>query len=188
MGGRQLTSSPTIGSASGRQIRHITTTPTLGLVDQRFTTGSLRPQQLERFLEATSYDKYRGQVFLGLDLRAWRPAEGDLRRLYLKNCDLSRVDLSGADMRESNLSLSSLVGANMKDTDLSGSDLEGADFTGANLSGADLSGTALSATRFDGAIVDGASFEGGWGLVEAEHAYLVGQGAAVASFLRGQDE
>ena len=144
--------------------------------DQRFTSGSLRPSQLKRFLVAASYDKYRGKVLLGLDLRSWQPASRDLRRLYLKNCDLGRLDLSGFDLRESNLSLSNLVGANLSHTNLSGSDLEGADFTEANLSGADLRGTALSATRFDNAIVDGARFEGAWGLVETQQAYLAGRG------------
>lgn len=156
--------------------------------DQRFVTGSLRPEQLERFLTAINYDKYRGRVLLGLDLRAWSPAAHDLRRLYLKNCNLSGVDLSGSDLRGANLSLSSLVSANLNKVDLSGSDLEGADFTGADLSGAGLRGCALSATRFDGATVDGASFEASWGLVEGQDAYLVGQGATVPSFLRGRDD
>jgi hypothetical protein len=156
--------------------------------DERFTSGSLRPQQLERFLSATNYDKYRGRVMLGLDLREWSPADRDLRRLYLKNCNLSGVDLSGSDMRGSNLSLSSLVGANMKDVDLSESDLEGTDFTAANLSGADMRETALSATRFDDATVAGARFESSWGLVEAQHAYLVGQGVAVTDLSKGQDD
>ncbi len=143
--------------------------------DERFTTGSLRPGQLDRFL-ARTYDKYRGRVMLGLDLKEWRPATKELARLYLKNCDLSGVDLSGADLKASNLSLSSLRGANLAGADLAGSDLEGADFTGADLSGANLAGTALSATRFDGAVVDGAAFEGSWGLVESQQRYLEDQG------------
>ncbi|MFQ5522389.1 MAG: pentapeptide repeat-containing protein [Acidimicrobiia bacterium] len=144
--------------------------------DQRFTTGSIRPQQLERFLNAPSYDKYRGRVMLGLDLRRWRPASRDLSRLYLKNCDLRGVDLSGADLAESNLSLSNLSGASLAGADLSGSDLEGADFSGADLRGADLSGTALTATRFDGALVEKANFSGAWGLVESQQRYLTVQG------------
>lgn len=144
--------------------------------DQRFTTGSLRPQQLERFLAAGSYDKYRGLVFLGLDLRDWRPASDDLRRLYLKNCDLRGVDLSGVDLRGCNLSLSDLSGADLSGADISGSDLEGANFTGANLSRADLTGTALSAARFDRAQVTGARFEESWGLVEDQQRILRSQG------------
>lgn len=140
--------------------------------DQRFTTGSLRPGQLARFLEAENYDKYRGRVMLGLDLRAWTPGSRDLSRLYLKSCDLRGVDLRGADLHASNLSLSDLSGADLQGADLSGSDLEGANFAGANLTGADLSGTALSATRFGGASVTGARFDGSWGLLESEQTYL----------------
>lgn len=144
--------------------------------DERFVTGSLRPEQLDRFRDTASYDKYRGRVMIGLDLREWHPASRDLRRLYLKNCDLEGVDLGSADLRESNLSLSSLRGANLVDADLSGSDLEGVDFTGADLTDADLSGCALSAARFEGAVVDRATFEGAWGLVESEVFYLRSRG------------
>jgi uncharacterized protein YjbI with pentapeptide repeats len=144
--------------------------------DQRFTTGSLRPEQLERFKEAANLDKYRGRVMIGLDLRDWSPNTSDLRRLFLKNCDLTGVSLPGVDMRGCNLSLSNLRGADLAGADLSGSDLEGADFTDADLTGADLSGTALSATRFDGATVAGARFDGAWGPVEDQAFYLQSQG------------
>lgn len=140
--------------------------------DERFTTGSLRPEQLTRFLTAPGYDKYRGRVLIGLDLREWRPASLDLRRIYLKDCDLTGIDLAGADLRGANLSLSRLRGARLSGADLSGSDLEGAVFTDADLTGADLSGSALSAARFEGASVEGARFEGAWGLVESEALYL----------------
>ncbi len=144
--------------------------------NERFTTGSLRPEQLVRFLTASRYDKYRGRVMLGLDLRDWKPSTADLRGLYLKNCDLSEIDLSGADLRESNLSLSRLTGARLRGADLSGSDLEGADFSRADLRHADLSGTALSAARFDGAVLDRAHFTGSWGLLEDQQRYLIAQG------------
>ncbi|MEX2251447.1 MAG: molybdopterin-dependent oxidoreductase [Acidimicrobiia bacterium] len=144
--------------------------------DERFTTGSIRPEQVKRFLNASSYEKYRGRVMVGLDLRSWSPETRDLQRLYLKNCNLSGVDLAGVDMRESNLSLSDLRGANFRGTDLSGSDLEGANFAGADLREADLSGTALSATRFQegdrGAELGGARFDGSWGLTESQEDYL----------------
>jgi hypothetical protein len=147
--------------------------------DQRFTTGSLRPEQLDRFKSARSYDKYRGRVMIGLDLRGWAPEDRDLSRLYLKNCNLSGIDLSGADLRASNLSLSDLTGALLPGADLSGSDLEGADFSGADLNGANLAHTALSATRFRRATVEGARFEGSWGLLETERSYLVSRGVAL---------
>lgn len=140
--------------------------------DERFTTGSLRPQQVERFKESTSFDKYRGKVMIGLDLRGWAPKSDDLRRIYLKNCDLRGADLSGRDLRESNLSLSDLSGADLRGARLAGSDLEGASFTDADLSDADLSDTALSATRFDGAMVNGLSLDGSWGLVESQASSL----------------
>jgi len=147
--------------------------------NERFTSGSLRPEQLERFKTASNYDKYRGRVLLGLDLRAWVPSTSQLNRLYLKNCDLRGVNLAGADMKASNLSLSDLSGAVLTRADLSGSDLEGVNFAGADLRGANLSGTALSATRFDTAEVEGAAFRGSWGLVESQRAYLVDRGVAL---------
>jgi uncharacterized protein YjbI with pentapeptide repeats len=144
--------------------------------DERFTSGSVRPDQLERFLSAAAYDKYRGRVMMGLDLRSWAPATRDLRRLQLKNCDLRGVSLPGVDLRESNLSLSDLRGADLRGADLSGSDLEGVNFSGADLSGADLSGTALSATRFvddtGEASLDRAVFDGSFGLVEEQEEFV----------------
>lgn len=143
---------------------------------ERFTTGSMRPGQLERFLVADGYDKYRGRVMLGLDLRTWVPGHRDLHNLQLKNCDLRSVDLEDVDLRHSNLSLSDLRGARLRNANLSGSDLEGANFAGADLTGADLSNTALSATRFAeegfAATLDGANFDGSWGLTESQEAYL----------------
>lgn len=147
--------------------------------DQRFTTGSLRPEQLQRFKESANLAKYRGRVMIGLDLRTWLPVTKDLRRLSLKNCDLRHIALQGADMRGCNLSLSNLSGARLAGADLSGSDLEGADFTNADLTGANFSGTALSATRFDGASVAEARFDGVWGLVEGEASYLRSQGVTL---------
>jgi DMSO/TMAO reductase YedYZ molybdopterin-dependent catalytic subunit len=144
--------------------------------DHRFTTGSLRPEQLKRFKKSANLDKYRGRVLIGLDLRDWSPNTNDLRRLFLKDCDLSDISLPGVDLRGCNLSLSNLRGADLAGADLSGSDLEGADFSNADLIGANVSGTALSATRFEGAAVAGAKFDGAWGLVEDQAFYLESQG------------
>ena len=147
--------------------------------DQRFTSGSLRPEQLDRFMSAASYDKYRGRVMLGLDLRSWMPSSSDLRRLYLKNCDLRGVGLTGADLRGSNLSLSRLDLAALTGADFSGSDLEGADFTGADLTGANLSSTALSATRFNDATAHAMVVDDAWGLLEDQQDYLRYRGVDV---------
>jgi hypothetical protein len=144
--------------------------------DERFTSGSIRPEQLERFIGASRYDKYRARVMMGLDLRRWVPANLDLRRMYLKNCDLRGLSLAGADLRESNLSLSDLRGADLHGADLSGSDLEGVNFSGADLTDADLTDAALSATRFvddtGGAILAGANFDGSYGLVEEQEEFV----------------
>jgi DMSO/TMAO reductase YedYZ molybdopterin-dependent catalytic subunit len=144
--------------------------------NERFTTGSIRPDQVARFREARTYEKYRGRVMMGLDLRDWSPATLDLRRLHLKNCDLREVSLPGADLRESNLSLSDMRGANLRGADVSGADLEGVNFSGADLSGANLSATALSATRFvdqsGEAVLDGAIFDDSFGLVEEQEEFV----------------
>ena len=157
---------------------HNNADPTTG--SERFTSGSVRPEQLERFLTAGSYDKYRGRVMLGLDLRGWVLASKNLTRLYLKNCDLRGVDLSGADLRGCNLSLSDLRGANLAGSDLSGSDVEGANFAGADLTDVDLTDSALSATRFldsgEAARVRGMEISGTWGLVEEQEEFLASQG------------
>lgn len=149
--------------------------------DQRFTTGSLKPVQVERFRAADDFRPWRGKVLLGLDLRGWQPLSRELRGLELKNCDLRGVDLRGADLRAANLSLSDLRDADLEGADLRDSDLEGVNFAGANLKNADLSGSALSATRFfedgqDGrtmALVGGMRFAATNGLLEDQEAFLL---------------
>lgn len=142
--------------------------------DQRFTSGSLEPEQVKRFREAKSFDRYRIQrkVLLGLDLRGWRPASNDLSGLELKNCDLRGAHLAGADLRGANLSLSNLRGADLRRADARGADLEGADFSGADLRHADLRDTFLSAARFEGARVEGLRTGGASGLLESQSRYL----------------
>lgn len=143
--------------------------------DRRFVSGSVRPEQLERFLAATEHDKYRDRPLIGVDLRTWDPrARGslDLRRLALKGCDLRGVDLSDTDLRGANLSLSDLRGARLRGADLSGADVEGADLEGADLTGAHLTGAACAATNFVGAIVAGLRWHGVSGLLEDSEAWL----------------
>lgn len=148
--------------------------------DQRFTSGSLKPDQAERFRVADDFARFRGKVLLGLDLRSWRPASRDLRALELKSCDLREADLRGCDLRGANFSLSNLRGADLGGADLRGADLEGADFAGADLRGADLRDTALSATRFFAdepggrvaAQVEGMAYQGASGLLEDQEDFL----------------
>lgn len=157
--------------------------------DQRFTTGSLRPEQAERFRGATQFERYRGQVILSLDLRGWSPPAQDLRELQLKNCNLEGANLAGKDLRSCNLSLSCLRGADLRGADLRGADLEGVDFAGADLREADLTGAALSATRFFdlpdesgrtllAARVSGLRWAGATGLLEDQEEFLQRNGAS----------
>ncbi len=156
--------------------------------NQRFSTGSIDPAELARFLAAGSYGLWRGprKVLLGLDLRGFRPTSRDLSRLQLKSCDLRDAELASCDLTGANLSLSDLREANLAGATLVGADLEGTDFSGANLSGADLSRTQLSATRFftereDGsrleARVERIRLEGATGLLETQEAFLRARGA-----------
>ncbi len=156
--------------------------------NQRFTTGSLKPHQVERFRSAESFGPWRGpkKTLLGLTLADWRPATRDLHGLQLKNCDLRGADLSQADLHGANLSLSDLRGADLRGADLREADLEGANFSGADLRGADLSDTLLSATRFfesvDGkhleARVEELRWSGARGLLESQEDFLRRAGSA----------
>lgn len=156
--------------------------------DQRFSTGSIDPEALERFRAAESFGLWRGprKVLLGLDLSGFRPRSRDLSGLQLKSCDLTEADLAHCDLSRANLSLSDLSGANLVEANLTGADLEGADFSGADLTGADLTRTQLSATRFfrelgDGsrleARVEGLRLQGATGLLEDQEAFLRSRGA-----------
>ncbi len=154
--------------------------------DQRFTTGSIDPAELERFRRATDFSPWRGprRVLRGLDLRGWQPGVRQLGALQLKNCDLRDARLAGCDLAGANLSLSDLRGADLRGARLAGADLEGADFSGADLAGADFTATALSAARFVAgeeaqrlsATVDGLRLDGASGLLEDQEAFLRSRG------------
>ncbi len=160
--------------------------------DQRFTTGSWRPEQLARFCDAVSFAPYRGpkKVLIGADLRGFRPRTRDLRELHLKRCDLRDAVLTAVDLRQANLSLCDLRGADLRGADLRQADLEGADFSGADLTAADLRGALLTATRFftrnpDRTLLsariadlrwDGR--EGNSGILEEQEAFLCGETTA----------
>lgn len=151
--------------------------------DQRFHTGSVAPEKIARFRNATSFARFRGikRMMIGVDLMGWSPRSRDLGNLFLKRCDLRGADLRDADLRGANLSLTNLRDADLSRADLTGADLEGADFVGADLTGANLEDCALSATRFcetleDGTVVGakvaGLRHRGAFGLLESQEAYL----------------
>jgi DMSO/TMAO reductase YedYZ molybdopterin-dependent catalytic subunit len=149
--------------------------------DQRFTTGSLKPAEAERFKNAENFRPWRGKVLLGLDLRGWQPKSDDLQGIELKNCDLREARIAGKNLAGANLSLSDLREADLRGTSLEGADVEGVNFAGADLRGATLDRTALSATRFfeekpDGSLLEakvaGMSWLGGSGLLEDQESFL----------------
>lgn len=148
--------------------------------DQRFTTGSLKPGDAERFKNAASFRPFRGKVLLGLGLRGWQPQSDDLAGLELKNCDLREARLAGKNLAGANLSLTDLRRADLAGANLEGADLEGANFAGADLRGANLDRTALSATRFfeekgghrHEAQVEAMRWQGASGLLEDQEAFL----------------
>lgn len=155
--------------------------------DQRFSSGSLDPDELARFRGAVDFGPWRAprKVLLGVDLRDWRPATRNLSGLRVKNSDLRGADLAGCDLAGANLSLSDLRGARLAGARLAGADLEGARLAGADLTGADLAGASLSATRFfeldaagleSGARVDGLRLAGATGLLEDQEAWLAARG------------
>ena len=170
--------------------------------DERYVSGSVPPESLERFRAATDFAPYRGRTLRGLDLRGWRPKCLELQGLSLKNCDFRGALLSGADLRGANLTMGNLRAADLRGADLREADLEGAWLAGADLTGANLRGSLLTGASFftgaglftgaasstgaaeldatDGAIVTGAHFGGAQGLLEGQHRFLesraVGEG------------
>jgi len=159
--------------------------------DQRFTSGSLEPQELERLRSGRDLSRWRlpRRVVIGAALPGWDPRDRDLRGLQLKHCDLRDARLEGADLRRANLSLSDLRDARLAGCDLREADLEGANLAGADLARSDLRGAALSATRFfeerEGsprreARVDGLRIDGASGLLEDQESFLRQRGVELA--------
>jgi DMSO/TMAO reductase YedYZ molybdopterin-dependent catalytic subunit len=147
--------------------------------NERYVSGSVPPESLDRFRAATDFGPYAARTLRGLDLRGWRPAVSDLRGLKLKDCDFRGADLSGVDLRGANLTMGNLRGADLRDADLRDADLEGAWLAGADLRGADLRGAFLTAASFFEAAlaarVDAARFAGATGLLEAQRDFLAAQ-------------
>lgn len=147
--------------------------------DQRFTTGSLRPEQVERLRVAESLAPWRGprKVLLGLDLQGWEPLDRNLAGMQLKNCVLRGARLAGCDLRGANFSLSDLRGADLREANADGADFEGCDLRGADLRDASFEQVALSAAKFIGggepaAAVEGLRWSGARGLLEDQEAFL----------------
>lgn len=172
----ELVKEPVLGYWERESAYHPEGDPWTG--NQRFTTGSIDPQALNRFRQAENLAPWRRRVLIGLDLSGWEPRTKDLRGLQLKGCNLRRARLQGADLRDANLSLCDLREADLSRANLAGADLEGADLAGANLSDANLSGAKLTAVRLGGrdgsptAFLEGACLSGVLGALEDVEAIL----------------
>ncbi len=122
--------------------------------EERYVSGNLNADQIERLRRSGNFRLYRGQVLLSLDL-------------------------SGADLRGANLTNSDLRGANLYGADLSEADLEGTLLMGADLRYCSLRNARLAAAEFcrdgepsvqvEGLDVRGAMTED---LLEDQHRFL----------------
>ena len=150
--------------------------------DQRYESGTLTPKQVERLKTATSFDAYRSEVIVSVDLSGWRPLSPDLRGMQFKNCTFRGAQLQKVDFSSGNLTNSDLREADLTGADLRRVDMEGARLAGANLTDADFREAILNATQFFetrpdgsvyGAITDGVRIDGVINLYPEQKAYLV---------------
>jgi len=151
--------------------------------EERYVSGNLNAEQIERLRRSGNFRPYQGQVLLSLDLSGADFAGLDLNGVQLKHCDLSGCQLQRASLRGANLTNSDLRGANLHGADLEGADLEGALLMGADLCHGSLRHARLAAAEFcrDGepsAQVFGVDLHGAMAedLLEDQHRYLRQQG------------
>jgi hypothetical protein len=151
--------------------------------EQRYVSGNLSADQIERLRRSGNFRAYRQQVLLSLDLSDADFAGLDLSGIQLKHCRLAGCQLQGADLRGANLTNSDLRHANLRGADLSRADLEGALLMGADLRHCSLRDARLAAAEFcrDGepaAQVEGVDLRGAMteDLLEDQHRFLRQQG------------
>jgi DMSO/TMAO reductase YedYZ molybdopterin-dependent catalytic subunit len=151
--------------------------------EERYVSGNLNAEQIERLRRSGNFRPYRQQVLLSLDLSGADFAGLDLSDVQLKHCTLAGCQLQGANLRGANLTNSDLRHANLQGADLSGADLEGALLMGADLRSCSLRDARLAAAEFcrDGepsAQVEGLDLHGAMtdDLLEAQHRFLRQQG------------
>lgn len=116
--------------------------------EERYVSGNVSTQQLERLRRSGDFRPYRGQVLLSLDLQDANFAGLQLAEVQLKNCNLTGSSLQGADLRQANLTNSNLQDVNLRGANLDGADLEGVSFLGADLRQCFMRHTRLAATEF----------------------------------------
>ncbi len=147
--------------------------------EERYVSGNLNTEQIERLRRSGNFRPYRNQVLLSLDLSGADFTGLDLKEVKLKHCTLAGCQLRGANLQGANLTNSDLRGANLQGADLSGADLEGALLMGADLRHCSLREARLAAAEFcrDGepsAQVEGLDLRGAMtdDLLEDQHRFL----------------
>jgi DMSO/TMAO reductase YedYZ molybdopterin-dependent catalytic subunit len=116
--------------------------------EERYVSGNLSPQQLERLRRTADFRPYQNQVLLSLDLRQGDFRGAPMAGVQLKNCVLAGSNLQGADLRGANLTNSDLQGVDLRGADLSDADLEGVLFMGADLRDCSMRRARLAAAEF----------------------------------------
>ena len=151
--------------------------------EERYVSGNLHADQIERLRRSGNFRPYRDQVLLSLDLRGADFAGLDMSEVQLKHCTLAGCQLQGANLRGANLTNSDLRHANLRGADLSRADLEGTLLMGADLRHCSLRDARLAAAEFcrDGepsAQVEGLDLRGARteDLLEDQHRFLRQQG------------
>ena len=79
--------------------------------EERYVSGNLNADQIERLRRRGDFHLYRDQVLLSLDLSGADFAGLDLSEVQLKHCKLAGCQLQGANLRGANLTNSDLSGA-----------------------------------------------------------------------------
>ena len=116
--------------------------------EERYVSGNLSPEQLERLRRTANFRPYRQQVLLSLDLSGGRilwcgPRAGATQKLFP-----GWEQPPGGQLRGANLTNSDLQGANLCGADLTAADLEGVLLLGADLRQCSMRGARLAAAEF----------------------------------------
>lgn len=154
--------------------------------EERYVSGNLSQDQVERLRRSGNVRPYHGQVLLSLDLRDADFSQAQMAQVQLKHCCLAGCRLQGVNLRQANLTNSDLQGADLRGADLTGADLEGVLLMGADLRGCSLRGARLAAAEFwrpgfRAAQVDGLDLRGAAvdDLLEEQQRFLRQQGVLV---------
>ncbi|WP_242018581.1 MULTISPECIES: pentapeptide repeat-containing protein [unclassified Synechocystis] len=125
--------------------------------------------------------KFVGANLNSIDLSNGQLMDSNFRGAILTDSDLSNTDLRRSNFRGADLSGAYLEGANLSQVDFRKSSLALATLIGTDLREADLRGATLQNVNFSGAKVENLSFGDNPGLAPSQEAWLLENGAQLAS-------